>query len=1110
MVHGTENVEIVNSFDQKLVTSGQMIGKPNLNTLVDISIALKLRNVNQLNEYLSQVENPNSPMFHKFINKKEFEELYSPTSQEINYIKSYFESQGLIVTPGPYNLALFINNVPLYKVENVFHIQYGLFKSKTTSYRNIYFAPLSSVSLPYNIAQYISGISGLSNAYIYHDDIASHSIVKNFVINGVQDLTGGDLQKAYQTYDIFNGSANGASSSIHYFPKGYTVATILWEGVDSSGNQVAPFNPSDIDQYFQTVVPQWEQNIVGSTPNVTGDPVDGAVPPGSSAANDQTQTNYENTLDLEMVSTLAPGANVVCVYGPGNTNGGPSETNFPDNEYAAASQLNNLVAVSNSWGGGDTQTDNTTQNYVIEMEATGTTIMASAGDDGDTSTQSNPANDATNTAGFLAVGGLTVTLNGQAGSYNGAGVPASNAIFNEVVWYDNGNTTSNGDHWGTTSGTSTAYPEPSWQDIPAVTNNGGSTSGRNVADISAIGNNTYIIINGAWQWIAGTSVASPVTAGIIASMVGYLNQKFGFIDPLLYKMGPNESSYSLKPFWDVTQTPSGYHSGQTQYDAQVGWDYPTGWGSINAWNFTQDVKGISTTSTYTVKFTESGLPSGTTWSITFNGATESSTTSTISYSGIVNGTYSFSVGSVSGYTASPSSGTITVNGGNVNKAITFTAVSTSTTKIYSMVNSTSINTYTLPESEEFTIGSSSGNVNYVVLYLSGSGSIEFSIGTALWGSNILGNKTVSVSSNKLWYNISIPEINLNGGTDYYLNVYQVSGNVQWGYTSSPSSNSKNYVQDYWYSSGTLYNDNSYPNIYTIGYYGSGTSNAPATYTVKFTESGLPSGTTWSITFNGATESSTTSTISYSGIVNGTYSFSVGSVSGYTASPSSGTITVNGGNVNKAITFTAVSTSTTKIYSMVNSTSINTYTLPESEEFTIGSSSGNVNYVVLYLSGSGSIEFSIGTALWGSNILGNKTVSVSSNKLWYNISIPEINLNGGTDYYLNVYQVSGNVQWGYTSSPSSNSKNYVQDYWYSSGTLYNDNSYPNIYTIGYYGSGTSVINTHFVYNKQYSIIPIIHYSNNYYESLYNIKSTGMTLTTINLFLISVNAIKIKNL
>ncbi|MGC8497601.1 MAG: hypothetical protein ACP5NL_06370, partial [Thermoplasmata archaeon] len=414
------------------------------------------------------------------------------------------------------------------------------------------------------------------------------------------------------------------------------------------------------------------------------------------------------------------------------------------------------------------------------------------------------------------------------------------------------------------------------------------------------------------------------------------------------------------------------------------------------------------------------------------------------------GSYSYSVGAVSGYTASPSSGTITVNGANVNQAITFTESSTtSNSEIYSIVNSTSISTYTLPEAEEFTIGSGSGNINYVVLYLSGSGSIEFSIGSTLWGSNILANQTVNVNSNQIWYNISIASLGLNGNSDYYLNVYQASGTVQWGYTSSPSSNSKNYVQDYWYSSGTLSNDDSYPNIYTVGY-SSQSVPTPTTYTVAFTESGLASGTTWSTTFNGNTESSTSTTISYTGIADGSYSYSVGAVSGYTASPSSGTITVNGVNVNQAITFTANTPPTTnEVYAIVNATSSNiyTYTLPESEEFTInGTSNVNANYVTLYLSGSGSVQFSIGTTLWGSNILPNTTVNVVNGKVWYTITIPTITLKGGSDYFLNLYS-SSSVQWGYTSNPTTSSFNYIQDYWFNNGSLTQDNSYPDIFAIG---------------------------------------------------------------
>jgi subtilase family serine protease len=815
MAHGNNLVSINTGFDTRLL-AGQQIGVPDQNVKIDISIALKIRNEQQLDSYLAQVENINSPMFHKFLTKDQFVQMYSPGDYEFNVVYNYFKSQGVDVSAGPYHLAIFLNNVPIWKAEQIFHIKFGLFKSNNPHFKDVYFAPLTPVQLPYNIAQYIKGISGLTNAYKYHINVKlQNNFGSNFInSNGVQLISGADLQKAYQVVQLYNGSASAASSSTHYFPTGYTIATILWEGTDSSGNQVAPYNPTDIQTYFKNVLPAWEQQIVG-TISVTGKGTSGTVAPGSSASNDANGVNVENTLDLEMVGTLAPGASLVCVYGPGGSGGGPSETNFPDPEYAIAAGLSNLIAVSNSWGDGDTTTSATTDNYVKQMEATGTSVFASSGDDGDTTTQSNPANDAQNTFGFVAVGGTTLTLNGNAGYYNGAGTPLTNVIKKQVVWYDTiDSPNSNGDYWGTTSGVSSAYPTPSWQNIPAVINNGGSTSGRNVADIAAIANNTLIYVNGAWNSVGGTSVASPVVAGIVASMSAYLNQKFGFIDPLLYKIGANETTYSLKPFFDVTQNPPGYHN-----PAKVGWDFPTGWGTFYAWNFTQIVKGGSSTpTTYTVTFTESGLPSGTSWSVTFNGNTKSSTTTTISYTGIANGSYSYTVGSVSGYTASPSSGTITVNGANVNQAITFTASSSTTTvKVYSYVNSSSISTYSLPEAEAFTVGSSTVNVNFVTLYLSGSGSIKFSIGTSLWKADVLANTTVSVSSGKLWYNTTIPTISLTGGKTYYLNVYQASGSVQWGYTSSPSSSSKNYVQDYWYSSGTLYHDNSYPNIYTIGY-----------------------------------------------------------------------------------------------------------------------------------------------------------------------------------------------------------------------------------------------------------------------------------------------------
>ncbi|MBD6956033.1 MAG: hypothetical protein F9Y92_05270, partial [Thermoplasmatales archaeon] len=111
LAKGSDLVEIKNGFDSRLL-SGKVIGVPDLNIRIDVSIALKLRNEKNLDNYLMEVENPDSPMFHHFISKDEFKNLYSPTDDEFNSVFKYFKDQWNDVTPGPYNLAIFINDVP--------------------------------------------------------------------------------------------------------------------------------------------------------------------------------------------------------------------------------------------------------------------------------------------------------------------------------------------------------------------------------------------------------------------------------------------------------------------------------------------------------------------------------------------------------------------------------------------------------------------------------------------------------------------------------------------------------------------------------------------------------------------------------------------------------------------------------------------------------------------------------------------------------------------------------------------------------------------------------------------------------------------------------------
>jgi len=77
--------------------------------------------------------------------------------------------------------------------------------------------------------------------------------------------------------------------------------------------------------------------------------------------------------------------------------------------------------------------------------------------------------------------------------------------------------------------------------------------------------------------------------------------------------------------------------------------------------------------------------------------------------------------------------------------------------------------------------------------------------------------------------------------------------------------------------------------------------------VVFSESGLPSGTSWSVTINGGTLTGTTASLQDE-LANGSYTYSVGSVAGYHASPSSGSANVValGGLTTISVVFSATS------------------------------------------------------------------------------------------------------------------------------------------------------------------------------------------------------------
>ena len=215
-----------------------------------------------------------------------------------------------------------------------------------------------------------------------------------------------------------------------------------------------------------------------------------------------------------------------------------------------------------------------TDDQIFETAvAQGQTFAVASGDSGSyecggrTSKQSYPAV----SPYVIAVGGTTLTTT------------SSGTWSSETVWACSSSSNCANDG-GTGGGPSTTETAPSWQKSSGVL---GTSTMRGVPDIAFDANpssGATPIIDGTAQQYGGTSLATPIFVGFWARIQSAHSNSLVFPATALYQYGAaNESTI----FHDVT---SGSNGG---YSAKSGWDYTTGFGSLNMLNFSTFVTNNS-------------------------------------------------------------------------------------------------------------------------------------------------------------------------------------------------------------------------------------------------------------------------------------------------------------------------------------------------------------------------------------------------------------------------------------------------------------------------------------------------------------------------------------
>jgi subtilase family serine protease len=306
----------------------------------------------------------------------------------------------------------------------------------------------------------------------------------------------------------------------------------------------------------------------------------------------------EQTLDVEAVHNTAPGANILFA-GAKNC------------EQGLLNSLNQIVqghlasVITNSYGDNagdllDSASDRQAWDSVLQMaDATGISVLFSSGDNGDEFTTVGAVTpDYPATSPYAtAVGGTTLQIgsSGQRLGENGWST-ARSFLCNATYASLGGCTTSQEGTWlpidealdgGSGGGTSYVYPQPSYQRgvVPGpLARANGRAPMRVVPDVSMEADPATGMLVGETQTfpdgtyydqyrIGGTSVASPLLAGVIARADQTAHGSIGFVNPALYSLHGNSAAlYDVGPAGKQDQSRADYAN---SIDSSQGFLYTT-------------------------------------------------------------------------------------------------------------------------------------------------------------------------------------------------------------------------------------------------------------------------------------------------------------------------------------------------------------------------------------------------------------------------------------------------------------------------------------------------------------------------------------------------------
>jgi subtilase family serine protease len=564
--------------------SSHKVGAVDGSTAVDFRVYLGLRGGDAARQLAMSVSTPGSANYGKFLTPAQFRAQFAPSTADVSAVKKWLSGQGFSVTGVPANQKYVEATGTAAQAASAFSTSFAEYSVNGKQVRSNT-APLSIPSSLGNV-EAVVGLDESQTLAVPHRTTPAPAVFHN-----AQPCSAYWGEKTPQNTATPDGTTL-PSDAPPFAPCGYAGAQLQgaygMSGAIGSGNDGSGVTVAVIDAYASPTIESDVETYSArhGLPSIKGH-FRQVVPPGTynrpeNPKQDPQGWAGEETLDVEAVHTMAPGADIVYLGAPNNYRDLDALMNRVVDEHTA-----DIVTNSYGYGGEALPTGYIKPSFDTQVQAAieGISLLYSSGDNGD---ETGGVAGATPTPDWPASSPLVTAVGGTA-----LGVGAANNRVFELGWESGTSTLKNGAFpaptylYGSGGGTSRLFAQPSYQAgvvPPAISQTYGGAAMRAVPDVSALGDpNTGMLVgetqsfpDGSQKYdeyrIGGTSLASPLYAGMLALAAQRAGHGFGLANPVLYAA----RSASV----DITKADRATYPGTVRVNFNNGFDASGGYSYI--------------------------------------------------------------------------------------------------------------------------------------------------------------------------------------------------------------------------------------------------------------------------------------------------------------------------------------------------------------------------------------------------------------------------------------------------------------------------------------------------------------------------------------------------